>query len=98
MRPGAAPRDFASLVPLRSLRPHRRGKDLRVLLIVMAPAFARDGYHAADGTLAGEAWEKCNASRDNNVQPKLDSTSNTWRLRGSSTPQPVPRPGEDPQP
>lgn len=40
--PGSAPRDFATLVPLRSARPHRRGKDLRVLLIVLAPSFARD--------------------------------------------------------
>jgi hypothetical protein len=40
--PGSAPRDFAALVPLRSARPHRRGKDVRVLLIVTARSFARD--------------------------------------------------------
>jgi len=40
--PGSAPRDFAALVPLRSARPHRRGMELRVLLIVTAPSFARD--------------------------------------------------------
>jgi len=40
--PGSAPRDFAALVPLRCARPHRRGKDLRVLLIVLAPSIARD--------------------------------------------------------
>jgi hypothetical protein len=40
--PGSAPRDFAALVPLRSARPHRRGKDVRVLFFVMAPSFARD--------------------------------------------------------
>ena len=37
-----APRDFAALVPLRSARPHRRRMELRVLLIVTAPSFARD--------------------------------------------------------
>ena len=40
--PGSAPRDFAALVPLRCARPHRRGMDLRVLLIVTASSFARD--------------------------------------------------------
>ena len=40
--PGSAPRDFAALVPLRSARPHRRGKAVRMLLIVMAPSIAQD--------------------------------------------------------
>jgi hypothetical protein len=40
--PGSAPRDIAALVPLRSARPHRRGMELRVLLIVTAPSFVRD--------------------------------------------------------
>lgn len=39
---GSAARDIAALVPLRSARPHRRGMELRVQFIVMAPAFARD--------------------------------------------------------
>jgi hypothetical protein len=40
--PSSAPRDFAALVPLRSARPHRRGMELRVLLVVTAPSLARD--------------------------------------------------------
>jgi hypothetical protein len=31
--PGSAPRDIAALVTLRCARPHRRGQDLRALLI-----------------------------------------------------------------
>jgi hypothetical protein len=37
--PGSAARDFAALVPLRSARPHRCGKELRVKLLAFA-AFA----------------------------------------------------------
>jgi hypothetical protein len=40
--PGFAPRDFATLVPLRSARPHRCGTELRVMLIVVMRTFARD--------------------------------------------------------